>query len=53
MGVCSICLEDIKEGDEIKDTRKGCGHGFHSRCLDEWTQQSNQCPNCRKELKGV
>ena len=34
-GTCSICLEDFKQGDEIK-VLPMCNHVFHPICLRQW-----------------
>lgn len=44
---CSICFEDIKEGN-IYGTE--CGHVFHAECIQRWKSKSNDCPNCRHNI---
>lgn len=46
--ICSICLEEIKENEELKKTR--CNHIFHSECIIKWFKISNTCPICRFEF---
>ena len=46
--LCSICLDDIKDGDRIGDL-KVCNHLFHSDCLKNWLRKSNKCPLCQKQ----
>lgn len=49
---CSICLNDINEGDsERKLTR--CGHTFHKSCIDLWVLRCADCPLCKTDVKGV
>ena len=43
---CSICLEEIKEGQRTLKIRS-CQHGFHQDCLDPWLLANSTCPNCR------
>lgn len=54
LGDCSICQEDIKEGDQFK--RLPCSdtvnHCFHTQCIDPWLKQQKTCPNCRSNLEG-
>ena len=45
--VCSICLDELKDGDHILALPK-CLHVFHKRCLQPWLNKHNSCPNCRK-----
>tara|TARA_B100001093_G_C26531635_1_gene886224 strand:+ start:291 stop:842 length:552 start_codon:yes stop_codon:yes gene_type:complete len=45
---CSICLEEIKEGDPLGSLP--CGHKhFHKKCVDGWMKVSGNksCPLCR------
>lgn len=43
---CSICLEQIKEGQRTVLISL-CQHGFHQSCLDPWLLTHSTCPNCR------
>ena len=56
---CCICLESfgastsqqlISENDQI--CRLGCGHCFHSKCIQEWLSENETCPMCRSEVIG-
>jgi hypothetical protein len=42
---CSICLEDLKAGDEV--TRLPCKHGYHHACITEWLRNVSNCPVCK------
>lgn len=45
---CSICLEELKEGDQLGSLP--CGHKhFHKKCMESWITISgnNSCPICR------
>ena len=51
IGVCSICLREIKPSE---CTITSCKHCFHTKCLDQWTcycskneKMQNTCPVCR------
>ncbi|KAI3661628.1 hypothetical protein MP638_002880 [Amoeboaphelidium occidentale] len=45
---CSICLEDILEGQIVRQSSR-CGHMFHRVCIDEWiTRTQAFCPVCKK-----
>jgi hypothetical protein len=39
--ICSICISDIKEGEET--ILLPCGHMYHSKCVVEWLNQNNAC----------
>ena len=42
---CTICLENLIEGDEVR--RLKCGHVFHAECIDSWLVKVAACPLCR------
>jgi hypothetical protein len=47
--VCAICLDDINEGDEVRDLP--CSHVFHSSCVDSWfLTRHKSCPTCRRDV---
>ena len=43
---CAICLNDFKEMQKVKSLL--CGHLFCMKCLKDWTEVKETCPNCRK-----
>lgn len=47
---CSVCLCEIKQGDEIMQLP--CHHLFHALCLNKWLVSYGQftCPFCRASL---
>lgn len=47
---CSVCLCDMKQGDEIM--KLPCHHFFHAFCLDKWLVSYGHltCPFCRASL---
>jgi hypothetical protein len=42
---CIICLENLKEGEEIR--LLDCRHSFHRICIDKWLVLQRFCPYCR------
>jgi len=44
---CAICLEMMKEGDEVIETH--CNHFFHKHCILLWFNRSHMCPLCREK----
>ena len=46
--LCSICLEDFKEGDKIK--KLNCNHVYHEECLIPWLNKNDYCPMCRQNI---
>ncbi|KAF1835826.1 hypothetical protein BDW02DRAFT_578414 [Decorospora gaudefroyi] len=51
---CTICLEELQQGQHGIDQIQACGHAFHAGCLLSWLNSRNprhsSCPNCRLEL---
>ena len=45
---CSICLEEFKEGEKIKNLN--CNHIFHEECLLPWLNDNDCCPMCRQNI---
>lgn len=46
---CTICLETLKKGDEVK--KLPCGHVFHSACVTPWLMKKRAvCPVCRQGI---
>ncbi|ESW05341.1 hypothetical protein PHAVU_011G171700 [Phaseolus vulgaris] len=51
-GECTICLEGVAEGEEVKMTVQ-CKHIFHAHCIDTWLQNHVTCPVWRySEMDG-
>ena len=49
MAECPICMENIKEEEDILITK--CKHKFHTSCLLQNTKTNGyKCPNCRGPL---
>ncbi|KAH0456312.1 hypothetical protein IEQ34_014219 [Dendrobium chrysotoxum] len=49
---CAVCLVEYGEKEMVK-VIPGCGHGFHSECIDTWLIWRGSCPVCRcSELWG-
>lgn len=49
---CSICLNDIHEGD-CQRCLRSCGHTFHKACIDLWVVRCAECPLCKSEVRRV
>lgn len=43
--ICSICLDEIKLGEEI--SKMPCKHLFHINCCKSWFDINPTCPICR------
>ncbi|XP_068092352.1 E3 ubiquitin-protein ligase ZNRF2 isoform X2 [Hyperolius riggenbachi] len=41
-GECTICLEDLQQGDTI--ARLPCLCIYHKGCIDEWFEVNRSCP---------
>lgn len=51
-GSCSICMEDLAEGDRCRALR-GCDHLFHANCVEPWLLAHGTCPMCRAAVVQV
>ena len=51
---CSICLDPLYN-NQNQPLRKlpGCGHLFHTKCVDAWLERKCVCPNCKLNLKRL
>lgn len=47
---CSICLESMDATDTNSQKTLVCNHVFHTRCIDQWVTQKNECPICRMKI---
>jgi len=45
---CSICLEEFVE--DVYITYLPCIHAYHSKCIKEWLNRSNECPICKFKI---
>ena len=48
MEECVICLEDFKADDMVTPLPCDKRHYFHSKCIEEWSANHNDCPLCKK-----
>lgn len=48
---CCICLEDFSTNSEDNILTPICGHLFHERCLNDWLNNNESCPQCRVTVK--
>lgn len=48
---CSICCEDLKEGEEFIKLMI-CSHLFHKNCLEIWLKRKPLCPNCKRNIRN-
>lgn len=45
---CSICMEEFKDGDELKTLP--CLHFYHDHCINAWLKNDNSCPICKTPI---
>ena len=48
--VCAICRDPLVN-EPACQTR--CRHLYHTRCLQQWSCQSEECPMCRGDIEPV
>lgn len=46
---CTICLDNIDSGELLRRI-KLCKHTFHAKCLTDWINVDETCPNCKENL---
>ena len=49
--VCSICLCDYEDGDEMAMVK--CGHTYHFHCIHAWAESHHRCPLCNYDMRGA
>ena len=47
---CVICIEDFKDNDDA--IFLPCFHFFHSKCIKEWLNKTDNCPLCKINVKN-
>ena len=47
--VCTICLEDFMEGEEV--VLCPCKHCYHQHCIKDWLRMKNSCPMCKLTIR--
>lgn len=50
-GMCTICMDSLKNGDSVFLMR--CGHAMHNQCYDAHIKNSYKCPECSKTIKDM
>lgn len=48
---CAICLSDFKKGESTRSLL-GCGHTFHTACVDLWLLRRADCPLCKRDVRA-
>ena len=47
--VCTICLEDFMEAEEV--VLCPCKHCYHQHCIKDWLRMKNSCPMCKLTIR--
>lgn len=42
---CAICTDNVCPSKNVSVTK--CGHMFHSECIAQWLNETENCPHCR------
>jgi hypothetical protein len=53
---CCICLQPLAYNNHTRAGRTvhtPCSHQYHHDCLQRWTNISNQCPTCRRDIPEI
>eukprot|EP00397_Hematodinium_sp_SG-2012_P010426 GEMP01010541.1.p1 GENE.GEMP01010541.1~~GEMP01010541.1.p1 ORF type:complete len:309 (+),score=13.37 GEMP01010541.1:92-928(+) len=48
--MCSICLMDFEDGQEVMEMPCDKSHLFHADCVARWLRTSQNCPLCRSNI---
>ena len=49
--VCSICIENFKDNDEVIQLRCHDKHIFHKVCITGWVRAARaECPLCKTKI---
>ena len=49
---CSVC-KDVEGPSDSWSVLLGCGHVFHTLCLEQWLAMKPECPMCRVRIYCV
>ncbi|GBG89871.1 hypothetical protein CBR_g49719 [Chara braunii] len=49
---CAICQGALKNAKTIAKLEE-CGHQYHRKCLMQWVEKQNTCPNCRVRIQKL
>lgn len=49
---CCICMEKVSK-ESPNAAYLECAHFFHNRCIQNWFQLKQECPNCRHKCDGI
>ncbi len=55
MAECLICLEEFREGENVRthdsnETGETVAHPYHESCLRKWYRTNQSCPTCRDNI---
>lgn len=48
--VCSVCLNEFENGEDVRVLPCTGKHTFHRDCIDVWLKKNDTCPQCRSHL---
>lgn len=47
---CSICMENFKLNEELREINCSCNSIYHTDCIVKWFEKKCSCPLCRRSL---
>lgn len=50
---CAICYDTIQSDTECKSGDCSCSYKYHSKCIDIWITESDNCPQCKSWIETL
>jgi len=47
---CTVCFNEMEDGEEVRYTKRCCSKFIHKKCAYEWWDLQHTCPVCGKNL---
>jgi len=46
--ICTICIENLETNERVIKLK--CEHMFHPKCINQWINIHERCPNCNLDV---
>lgn len=51
--MCTVCFNEMKNGEDVRFTALCCNKYIHKKCAYEWWDKDHTCPICGKNLHSL